>query len=162
MTDSTREPRTPAEILARIEAVSGNDWMGTIRSDLLAFLPFDVAKVHLGPAADPAEWAAYVAEQKPPLVQAEEYMAFAWDKANNCRGLSAARSLDHMAAWLWLAREDDFLAALRLDAYSHYGKPQLRAICERFGWDWRALDDGRWVNQEHGPSSDPDSVALSI
>ena len=30
------------------------------------------------------------------------------------------------------------------------GKPQLAAICEHYGVDWRSLDDGQWVNDEGG------------
>ncbi len=82
------------------------------------------------------------------LEQMKEYMRFAWDKANNRRGISATRSLEHMRSWLFLLglandELDDFLTN-----YENYGKPQLRAICEAFGWDWRAWDDGAWVLHE--------------
>jgi hypothetical protein len=85
-----------------------------------------------------------------------DYMSFAWDKANNCRGLSAGRSIDHMKAWLWLLGESEMAA--KIAHFSHYGKPQLRAICERFGWDWRAWDDGEWRNNEDDDGVKPEDV----
>ena len=85
-------------------------------------------------------------------------MAFAWEKANHRRGISAGRSLDHMSAWLWLLGHDEAADAM-LD-HDHYGKPRLRAICEAFGWDWRQWDDGRWTNEEQADGlAPPEHVA---
>ena len=86
----------------------------------------------------------------------EEYMPFAWDKANNCRGLSADRSVSHMKAWLWLLGDD---LGEKLDGiYCFYGKPCLRVICEKYGWDWRQWDDGEWRNEEGGAWTPPPDV----
>jgi len=74
------------------------------------------------------------------------YMEFAWDKANNRRGISAMRSLAHMSAWLWIDGKDEL--ALSINEYNYYGKPQLVEICEVYGIDWKALDDGEWVTDE--------------
>lgn len=147
--------RTDQEILARIEEVESDDWLGFEQGDLIAALSFEAAKPFLKPEAEASEW-------KPasdPLEDLREYMAFAWDKANNNRGISAGRSLSHIRAWLWLAGEDEFLSRVDLMEYSHYGKPQLRAICEHLGIDWTQHDDGRWTNDERGDGVGPDDVS---
>jgi hypothetical protein len=71
-------------------------------------------------------------------------MDFAWDKANNGRGISANRSIAHYQAWLWLLGVEwcDTL----MDDYEFYGKPQLIRICEYLGLDPKQWDDGERVN----------------
>jgi len=154
--------RTDDEIIAHIDAVSGSDFFGTQTGDLIVRLPFDKAKQFLKPEATSDGWEISPRDREAVLDEMKEYMDFAWGKANDCRGLSAGRSLDHMRAWLWLAGEDGFLGALRIDDYSHYGKPQLRAICERYDWDWESLDNGEWVNVEGGATTEPFSALEEI
>ena len=82
----------------------------------------------------------------------EDYMPFAWDKANGCRGLSALRSLIHFAAWLWLLSNEDynhFGGFKGLSDYQFYGKEKLIDICERFNWDHFQWDDGVRSNSEY-------------
>lgn len=146
--------RTEQEILARIEEIKERDWLGFERGDLISALSFDAAKPFLKPEATAEGWVRL----DDPMVAIKEYMAFAWDKANNCRGLSAGRSMTHMLAWLWLAEENEFVSRMDLEDYSHYGKPQLRAICEHFEIDWRQYDDGRWANSESDTGVPPESV----
>ena len=81
------------------------------------------------------------------------YLPFAWDKANHCLGLSAARSMEHMSSWLWLLGHDR--ASEQVLEYDLYGKPWLRAVCEAFGWDWRQWDDGCWKDCEEEEGSPP-------
>ena len=149
--------RTDQEILARAEAVKDHDWLGTQTWELVSRLPFDLAKSFLTDSAKEKDWPP--AKRDADTIKAEmlDYMRFAWDKANNRRGISAGRSLDHMSAWLWLLGHDEAADAI-LD-YDHYGKPWLRAICEAFEWDWRKWDDGRWSNsEERSGLAPPESV----
>lgn len=154
--------RSDAEIIDRIKAVKADDWMGTQSTDLICCLPFEAAKPWLKETATPEGWETSSREIASVRDRIHEYMNFAWGKANNCRGISAARSLDHMKSWLWLAGEDDFLRRLGgLEDYTHYGKPQLRAVCEHFGWDWRQWDDGKWRNEEAAPCDRPEDVPVA-
>lgn len=140
--------RTQEEILERIKQVSSEDIFGTQTSDLIQFLTYDNAKQFLSKEAakliedGEKEWIP----DTDPIAEIKSYMDFAWEKANNRRGLSAIRSLQHMKTWLWLAGEDAMSKSL--DEYTHYGKPQLVKICEKYDIDWKALDDDRWVNNE--------------
>ena len=111
--------KTPQEIAAHIAAIADSDWMGTTRSDLIDYLPFDLAKEHLKPEATQDMWDER--EIKSPLDAAKDYLEFAWGKANDCRGLSAGRSLDHLKAWLWLAGFEQIVKE-HFAHYDRYGK----------------------------------------
>jgi hypothetical protein len=140
--------RTPEEITARMEAVKGR-FMDFQFGDLLEWLPFDLAKPSLKDHVTEQEWNG-ARKTGDPLDEVREYLPFAWEKANDCRGLSAMRSVSHMTAWLWLAGydlEDEFEAR-----YTRYGKPCLIIASEIAGFDWGAADDGEWVNEECGPA----------
>lgn len=75
-----------------------------------------------------------------------EYMPFAWEKANNCRGLSAGRSLAHYTAWLWLDGDNEIWPTL--EDYEYYGKDKLVEICNYLGIDSKQWDDGIRKNSE--------------
>lgn len=154
------KPRTDAEILARIRAVEKRDFMGIEMGDLIPALSFDAARPFLKDTATAEDWEKRKAtplEQAGLIAAILGYLGFAWGKANNCRGLSASRSISHFRTWLWLLGEDAAADALDDDC-ELYGKPQLRAISEHFGIDWRALDNGRWTNDEGDDGEPADAV----
>jgi hypothetical protein len=136
--------RTQQEILDRIEKISKDDFFGFQTGDLINFLTFDNAKKWLKEGVTAEEWEPYT----DPVERIKDYMPFAWDKANDCRGLSAGRSIEHMKAWLWLDGKEE-LADKMESLYEYYGKPCLRAICVEYGIDWKALDNNEWVNSEY-------------
>lgn len=131
--------RTQTEIVKRIKERKDQDFFGFEINDYLAYLNFKHAKQFLGENAKEREWGP---ETLGPEERIRDYMAFAWDKANHKRGLSAGRSISHMIAWLWLDGQDEFLSANNLDDYEFYGKPHLIAICELYGIDHTEYDDG--------------------
>ena len=60
-----------------------------------------------------------------------DYMNFAWGKAQNKRGLSAARSIEKLAMWLWLLNREDLAAIIKHESlYEPYGAPALIKICD--------------------------------
>lgn len=137
----TALPRSPAEILARIEQIEHKDTSGAQTRDLIKALPFNDAALFLKEGTTAAEWG--VAPDTAAVRQdITDYMPFAWYKANSCRGTSSARSIDRFTAWLWLL--GDPLADQLSPIYRLYGKPCLVLICDAYGINWRALDDGRW------------------
>ena len=150
--------RTPEEIVARLKEIEKTDFFGFQRSDILECLPFNAARPFLRDGATADQWAQYMKPRDAESIKARmlEYMPFAWDKANDCRGLSAMRSIEHMKAWLWLL--NDPLGARLDDLFHYYGKPCLRAICEKYGWDWRQWDDGSWRNSEDESGLSPEEV----
>lgn len=134
--------RTDQQIVERIEALKRSDLFGFKTSDLVMALDAEHARPFCKEDADLSEWKPTARTPEEAKAVVLDYMPFAWEKANHCRGLSAMRAMDHMNSWVWLAEEDALLAALEGTDYTHYGKTHLRAICEHFGWDWEAW--GRW------------------
>ncbi len=149
--------RTPEEILARLKEIKKEDIFGFMSTNLIAYLPYENAKPYLERNVTEEEWAASPRDHAMILADMLDYMPFAWDKANNTRGISSMRSMEHMKSWLWmLGREND---AGRMEYYTYYGKTELRAICECFEWDWKQWDDGEWRNNEdEEPVPPPDNV----
>lgn len=138
--------RTDEEIVARIKEVqeSESDFFGAEQSDLLARLPFAAAKQFLADTFAEEGWAAIHAprDREHLINEMREYMPFAWEKANEFRGLSAGRSLSHFRAWVWLAGDD----LGEFNNYQHYGKDHLVRICNHYGFE--NLDDGVRKNSE--------------
>lgn len=139
--------RTEKEILERIAAVEKDDWLGTTRGDLIHALNFDAARPFLKEGVKPEDWTTTLVTDEDVKKAMLDYMEFAWGKANNCRGISASRSIDHYKAWLWLLGDDELFQFCE-DDYHWYGKPQLKRICEKYGWDYKQWDNGYRGNSE--------------
>jgi len=137
--------RTDQEILAKIQDVCHRDWMGTIRGDLIGCLPFETAKEFLKPETTVEAWVPERRDREAVIARMLDYMPFAWEKANDCRGLSAGRSMDHFTAWIWLIGDD----LGNLSDYQFYGKDNLVKICEKYGWNYKQWDDGIRSNTEY-------------
>lgn len=123
--------RTDQEIIDRINARKEADFFG-----------FELAKPFLNPDVKGEDWKVQPRDRDSVLKEMLEYMPFAWDKANNCRGLSAGRSMCHYMAWVWLAGDD----LGDLTGYQYYGKDNLVKICDHYGWDSSQWDDGERTN----------------
>ena len=139
--------RTQDEIVARIKEVEKQDFFGVMRGNFLSYLDFEHAKEFLKPEVTKEKWDAdrEGVTDVPVKTLMTEYMSFAWEKANDKRGLSAARSMDHYNAWLWLLKYE----ALRkiTESYQYYGKDVLVEICKFLGLDPAKWDDGVRENE---------------
>ena len=139
--------KTQEEIVARIKERQKEDVLGFEAICYLDGLDFEHAK----PFIKEEFWEKY--KEKQPLDEAGirkkmiDYMPFAWEKANNFRGISANRSIAHYQAWLWMLGEEKLAEEIDED-YEYYGKPQLRKICEFLGIDADQWDDGVRLNEE--------------
>lgn len=135
--------RTQKEIMARIQRVAKDDVMGFQIEDLMSYLsPENAEKVFVkvygkSPKRDLKKLHEPCTTH--PVDKIKEYMPFAWEKANNRKGISAYRTMMHMKSWLWL--DGDNKLSKQMDNYTDYGKPQLRVICEKYGIDWTPLDE---------------------
>lgn len=141
--------RTPDEIIDRIADIKEDDFFGAETNNLVAYLPFELAKPYLDDTVTETAWTEYRTKVKSPLDSMRDYLPFAWDKANNCRGLSAGRSLMHIRAWLWLAGYDELVD--RLPDYEYYGKPQLVMCSVLVAFNWAKVDNSVWTNGEDEP-----------
>jgi len=125
---------------------------------LIDFIDFEHAKEFLVDDAKGENW-----KWKPEyldndyiLEQMREYMTFAWEKANNCRGISANRSVEKMIQFIWLIGGLAYADEIKEDyelRYDYYGKGILRKICLRYGF--KVDDNGKWVNEETDTPIDP-------
>jgi hypothetical protein len=115
--------------------------------DLVKYLPYEYAKEYLKPDCTEKEWTDDLAEYTKDNIieEMKDYISFAWDKANNCRGVSACRSLMHFSNWFWLIGEDE-LSDYAAGDYEYYGKPQLEKITEWLGLNPKDYDDGERTN----------------
>ena len=136
--------RTQEQIVAKIESIKENDFFGFQTNDLLECLDFEHAKPYLKPEVTADQWKTVPSDRDSVIARMKDYMEFAWDKANNCRGLSAGRSMAHYSAWVWLAGDE--AAFGDLEDYEYYGKDNLVAICQLYGWDSSQWDDGERHN----------------
>lgn len=142
--------RTQQEIIERFEQRTVGDLLGFEIGEYRPYLDYEYVKPYLKEGVTEVEWEPYALKNV--INRMEKYMSFAWDKANNCRGISATRSVQHYIAWIWLSGDDDFAKEIEQDYelhYCHYGKPILEKICNHYGWDWKQWDDGTRTNTEY-------------
>ena len=136
--------RTQEEIVAQYREREGRDVLGFEVNEYIFAMSFESAKPLLKESA--TTWDPAYKTDEDVREMAIDYMAFAWEKANNCRGISACRSLAHYQAWLWLLGDNELWPTF--DEFEHYGKAHLRKICEYFGLDADKWDDGVRVNSD--------------
>lgn len=137
--------RTQEEILKRIDDRKKSDFFGFEWPEYINHLIFDNAKPFYNERnLEDAEKSHKIETLEETKEKAVDYMSFAWEKANNCRGISASRSLSHYAAWMWLLGYDDLDE--KLEDYQYYGKDELVFICDELGIDHSVYDDGVRVN----------------
>lgn len=139
--------KTQDEIVARIEARKEQDVCGFETHEYLPYLDYAHAKPYLKDEVVADDWHGPRDQSKVKDVM-KDYMEFAWGKANNCRGISASRSISHYVAWLWLDGQTEMADTLE-DDYEFYGKPQLVRVCEYLGVDHKQWDDGIRSNVEY-------------
>ena len=101
--------RKQREIVDKINSLEGDDFFYHARGDLIGFLES---------SKDPT--------RENVIREMAKYIDFAFEKAEGERGLSAARSMDHYYAWIWLIDEQERFGDVR--RYSSYGLPHLRKI----------------------------------
>ena len=141
--------RTQEEIVERYQQRRVKDLLGFEVGEYIHYLDYEHAKPYLIKGTAAEEWKPL--PLKAVVSRMREYMSFAWSKANNCRGISANRSILHFIAWIWLSGDDAFSNEIDRDLehnYFWYGKPILVKICEHYGWDSRQWDDGVRTNTE--------------
>lgn len=138
--------KTYEQIVERVRQLHLNceDILGFQTVDLVAMLPYSFAKEFLGKEVSEQEWEEPLPyEEEKILEQMRDYMSFAWDKANNKRGISASRSMSHYTAWIFLLGDEDQFPNLL--NYEFYGKENLAKICAFYGFENE--DDGVRENE---------------
>lgn len=141
------------EIVEQINKRAAGDPFGWEVRELINYLDYEHAKPFLKPEATREEWEKirFTLTREHVFENMRQYYPFAWQKANDCRGLSAQRSILHFFGWIFLLGDKEFFDEITDHAtacYSFYGKPILERIGERYGWEWKTLDNGKRVNTD--------------
>ena len=129
------------QIVQRIKDRQGSDMLGFETDMYLVRLDFEHAREFIKDSVTAEEWGEPRTKNLTDVML--DYITFAFEKANDERGISANRSIMHYIAWLWLAEEDELLRRVEWEYknnYHSYGKPILIMICEHFEWDWKQWD----------------------
>lgn len=128
--------RTQEEIVAKIKA--SNSMLGFELEVYFTYLTFEAAKPLLNPKFWEGEDTKWKGVKEPNrdnlLADMRKYMAFAWEKVEGHRGISAGRSVEKMEAWLWLLEDEETLKAVECASYQNYGAPKLKVICDKYGF----------------------------
>ncbi|GEM_PF-5993673 len=132
--------KTSEEIEAKIKGVS--DLFAFGPSVWVDYLPWDKAKPLLS-KEKPNSFLAEVHEEKiaTQITDVREavqdfldYLVFGWSKALNERGISASRTINKIAAWMWILGREDLEELVSRDGlYNPYGMPALIAVSEQLG-----------------------------
>ena len=139
--------------------IDENDSLGMTFSDYIDFLPFEEAKKYFTDKyikdvkSGKEVYTQKEYSEEAIIEEMRDYLEFAWDKANACRGLSAGRSLQHYRNWFYaLGSEfDDFATAIA--KYEYYGKPWLWLITELFNLDPKKFDEDGWTSGDYDPGT---------
>lgn len=129
--------RTQEEILARLKESESEDIFGVQINDMVSYLTFENAKPLLKPEYVAKVEAGEEKWEQRTDARAEilEYLAFAYMKAEDERGLSAARSLLHFKTWIWLDDPAFYEEIIpMIESYTRYGIPTLDRIAKHYDW----------------------------
>ena len=127
------ELRTQEEIIQRIKANEKNLFFTMTAGDLMKYLPFDIVKEYLEEGLTPSDWKMFILTKASVIAEMVEYLPFAFMKAEDQRGLSASRSIQHILNWLWLIKDYEmFEFANDDDNYFEYGRPILNKVKAKY------------------------------
>ncbi len=100
-----------------------------VREALVEFMTYQQAKPWVDEDAD--SWDPPDTTDDAIKARIADYLGFAYEKAENERGISAIRSVVKLRAWVWLLGDDDFLAAFDAAPDHSYGRPTLDVVAAR-------------------------------
>lgn len=148
--------RTTEEISDRYKMIQESSGPLDFRPEvLLQMIPTDHLNAVIPDALEKlseeerTEWDQHIPSDDEELrAVALSYLAFAFGKAEDHRGISASRSVDKMGEYLWLLGLDtqEFLAA----PYAMYGVPSLVVAARLLGSDYE-ISDTLWRMAESKP-----------
>jgi hypothetical protein len=141
--------RSQTEIVERLRVARMDDFFGFKTEVLASFLDAEHAMEFCKPNADLSDWIVLTDV----ATAGAEYLAFAFDKAEDHRGISAERSVEKMTEYAWLQGRDDVVKAMDDAGYARYGVPKLVAYARAFDLP---IPEGQWIeNMAQGRRCEP-------
>ena len=120
------------EILNFMQETKDKDILGVMRNDCVECLDYDAAKEYLKDNITEEKWSKIqVKSDKDLLKQIKEYLPFAWEKAQDKRGISASRSVQHFKTWVYIYGDKEFydkITEMEDADYVPYGIPILECV----------------------------------
>lgn len=129
---------TPEELAAKLKQKATEVWSHWTEI-LVYYVPYELvkdmfSKEYQDAIADGSKVHTVITDVYETTQDMLDYMVFGWTKALDERGLSASRTIDKVACWLWLLDRDDLrLVVIDDDKYNPYGTPALIALNEALG-----------------------------
>lgn len=130
--------RTSSEVRAYYDATRNEDVLGFIAEVLLPRCDYDDVSDLVKADVIRDVWESEAQESRDPstlLDEMRDYLAFAWEKARDHRGISAGRSLQKLQAYAWLLGDTEGANTIRDRSeadYYPYGAPVLAWIAGRY------------------------------
>lgn len=125
--------RTETEILERVNARREMDIFHWELEILAPYLTTEHVRPFCKAGADLSSRERAIIDRAAIVETMRDYMPFAWEKATGHRGLSAGRSVQKFATWLWLVGRDEMVAFAEDERnYPQYGVPVLSYISKAY------------------------------
>lgn len=117
--------------MARVRELNdgGGDIFGFEREVLISSLDFAHAQEFL--KLEDGAWCPELT-QNDRLMAMKVYLAFAWGKARDHRGISASRSVTKLSTWAWILGNDELALAMQEGPYENYGCPALKMLADYY------------------------------
>jgi hypothetical protein len=130
--------RTQTEIVDRLRVARMDDFFGFKTEVLASFLDAEHVAEFCKPDAELSDWTALTDA----ATEGAEYLAFAFGKAEDHRGISAERSVQKMTEYAWLQGRDDVVKAMDDAGFAQYGVPKLITYAKAFELP---VPEGDWI-----------------
>lgn len=141
--------KTQTEIRERFDQFTQEDDhtdpLGWRREALFEAMEYDTCKDLLQDHVTAGDWHTPDVPAK-----AQEYLQFAIGKAVGHRGLSASRSVEKLAEWLWVLGDEELAGRFAATGYAQYGAPQLAVLVEAWGVQHDYAEDPEWLRMVEG------------
>jgi len=127
--------KTQQEILKRVKSITENNYndiFGCWFGDLAVYLNKDDIKQFCKDGADLSRFPEPLSDD---IIkkEIENYLEFAYEKADDQRGISSERSIIHFTNWLWLLDDFELLSFAQDESnYPYYGLPILDKIAQKY------------------------------
>lgn len=136
---------TQQELVDRIRQRAEEDLLGAEIPDYASYLDAEHARIAFPNMSKKTlqSWTQGQWSEADVVKRISEYLKHAFDWANRERDMESLRAFTHFVAWTWLLGDRGFSKLIEVIPWDHYGKQHFRTIAERYGVDWKKLDDGK-------------------
>ena len=139
--------KTQQEIRTRFDEVSasGDDVFGFRQEALVNAMEYATVADLLKEGVTEDQWDSPNIE-----ATARDYLGFAIGKAVGHRGISAGRSIEKLAEWVWCLGDADLAERFESAGYEPYGAPKLAVLAQAWGMATDDMESAEWQRMASG------------